>query len=115
MLLLLSTNCTKHRVLSQLYSIATLRCSQHSSLNAQATVSTLMLTARLSRVGSVGGIASELRKHPKQWVKVLVLVDPWPRLLPGMPPLAPLAMGPSVGHMGSSTVRIRTFVNNHVR
>jgi len=31
------------------------------------------------------------------------------RALPGMSPLAPLAMGPSVGHMGSSTVRIRTF------
>ena len=36
---------------------------------------------------------------------------PWPRLLPGIPPLAPLAMGPSVGHMGSSTVRIRTFLH----
>ena len=42
------------------------------------------------------------------------LVDPWPRLLPGMSPLAPLAMGPSVGHMGSSTVCIRTFLNVHL-
>ena len=46
---------------------------------------------------------------------MLVLVDPWPRLLPVMSPLAPLAMGSSVGHMGSSTVRIqyvsRTFSN----
>ena len=45
---------------------------------------------------------------------MLVLVNPWPRLLPGMPPLAPLAMEPSVGHVGSSTVRIRTLLNNHV-
>ena len=46
---------------------------------------------------------------------MLVLVDPWPRLLPGMSPLTPLAMGPPVGHMGSSTVRIRTLLNYHVR
>ena len=32
-----------------------------------------------------------------------------------MSPLATLAMGPSVEHMGISTVRIRTFLNNHVR
>ena len=32
-----------------------------------------------------------------------------------MSPLAPLAMGPSVGHMGSSTVRINTLLNIHVR
>ena len=45
---------------------------------------------------------------------MLVQVNPWPRLLAGMSPLAPLAMGPSVGHMGCSTVRIRTFLNYHV-
>ena len=39
----------------------------------------------------------------------------WPRLWPGMSPLAPLAMRPSVGHMGSSTVRIHTCLHNHVR
>ena len=40
---------------------------------------------------------SELRKHPKHRLNGygLVLVDPWPRLLPGMSPPAPLAMGPS--------------------
>ena len=32
-----------------------------------------------------------------------------------MSPLAPLAMGPSVGHMGSSTVCIPTLLNIHVR
>ena len=30
---------------------------------------------------------------PRTWVKVLGLVEPWPRSLPGMPPPAPLAMG----------------------
>ena len=30
---------------------------------------------------------------PRTWVKVLGLVEPWPRPLPGMPPPAPLAMG----------------------
>ena len=39
-------------------------------------------------------------------------MNPWPRLLPVMSPLAPLAMGPSVGHMGSSIVCIRTLLNN---
>ena len=38
-------------------------------------------------------------------VQGLVLVNPWPRLLPGMSPLAPLAMVPSVGHMGSRPVQ----------
>ena len=65
------------------------------------------------RTPAPGGIASELRKHPKHGLKVLVLVDPWPRLLPGMSSLAPLAMGSSVGHMGSGTiqftVRYRAF------
>ena len=48
------------------------------------------------------------------WVHRLGLEDPWPRLLQGMSPLAPLAMGSSVGHMGSGTIRIRTFLNVHV-
>ena len=30
---------------------------------------------------------------PRTWVKVLGLVEPWPRPLPGMPPPALLAMG----------------------
>ena len=30
---------------------------------------------------------------PRRWVRVLELVKPWPRLLPGIPPPAPLAMG----------------------
>ena len=48
----------------------------------------------------------------------LLCGTPYPRLglpvLPGMSLLAPLAMGPPVGYMGSSTVRIRTLLNNHV-
>ena len=42
-------------------------------------------------------------------------MNPWPRLLPGMSPPPPLAMGATVEHMGSHTVRIRTLFNVHVR
>ena len=37
---------------------------------------------------------------PRRWVRVLELVKPWPRLLPGIPPPAPLAMGWSTVAVG---------------
>ena len=56
--------------------------------------------------------------HPACHPLPLLCGTPYPRLglpvLPGMSRLAPLAMGPPVGYMGSSTVRIRTLLNNHV-
>ena len=45
---------------------------------------------------AVGGTADGTGRStetPRTWVKVLGLVEPWPRPLPGMPPPAPLAMG----------------------
>ena len=67
---------------------------------------------------TVGGTADGTRRSTVGTLNMgtsrLGLVDPWPRLLQGMSPLAPLAMGSSVGHMGSGTIRIRTFLNVHV-
>ena len=46
---------------------------------------------------------------PNNGVSASILMNPWPMLLPGMSPLAPLAMGASVGHMGCCIIRIHTF------
>ena len=37
-------------------------------------------------------------------VKVLGLVKPWPRPLPGMPPPTPLAMSDEVAHSGRNVI-----------
>ena len=44
---------------------------------------------------------------------MLVLVKPCPGPLPVMSPPPPLAIGPTVEHMGRHTVCIRTLLNNH--
>jgi len=61
--------------------------------------------------------SDDRRKHsvgvpeaPRTWVQVPGLVKPWPRPLPVLSPPSLLAIGPTVEHIRSHTVRIRTLL-----